>query len=534
MKIFIVAATLLLLASLGTGLLAAYWFVPEPHLASVSMETVGQALNQPLVFKFDRPVNRSQLTKQISPEVPGTWQFEDPLIPKHLYRKLVFYPHDSLRPETQYQITLTSLTNTLKLANPYGLEFIFTTQDVPEIVQVIVPGGETTAALDQPFVVKLSAPNDRVSLFEFELNPAQTFEATLDETKTEYRLVPQSPLKAGTNYELTLKRTNLTWNLVDNTITERSPTSNVYQAKFTTQGTPELAAELGPVQVESISPRDGWTAVAVSSPLKVTFNQAVEHASAQERFTVSPAIEGSFSWDGNTLIFLSHPNLAFSTKYKVSLSQGIKSRFGQDSTDSYQADFTTQAETRKLGVPAYLQQHALSCEVASLRMALAYRGIQVSEEELLAQVGIDWTPHAGNVWGDPTEKFVGNVDGKQMIDGYGVHWGPIARIARNYRQASEFENWSIGQMTEALANNNPVIIWTYAGGGTPTTWKTPSGKEIYAVRDEHTVVMAGFVGPADNPSQLIVNDPLVGQVYWSRDQFERKWTIFNRSGVVIF
>ena len=36
--------------------------------------------------------------------------------------------------------------------------------------------------------------------------------------------------------------------------------------------------------------------------------------------------------------------------------------------------------TFKLSVPAYLQQHTLSCELASLKMTLAYKGIKKSEQ----------------------------------------------------------------------------------------------------------------------------------------------------------
>lgn len=188
----------------------------------------------------------------------------------------------------------------------------------------------------------------------------------------------------------------------------------------------------------------------------------------------------------------------------------------------------------KLGVPAYLQQHALSCELSSLRMALAYRGNTVSEDTLLGQVGVDNTPHNGSIWGDPNEKFVGNVNGRQMVNGYGVHWGPIARVASSYRRAEAFEGSNLQRLTVEIKNGNPVLVWVFSNRGVSTTWYTPGGKQIYAVRDEHSVVVVGFTGPAASPTQLIINDPLIGQVYWSRSWFEKKWGIFNRSGVIIY
>jgi len=193
-----------------------------------------------------------------------------------------------------------------------------------------------------------------------------------------------------------------------------------------------------------------------------------------------------------------------------------------------------QSQTVRLAVPAYLQQHTLSCEVASLRMALAYKGVVKSEDELLNLVGFDNTPHIGGTWGNPYEHFVGNVNGNQMRDGYGVYWGPIERVAKMFGNAQAFQNQNIQFLTDQVSKGNPVIIWVYSSSGAPTHWKTPSGVNVFAVAGEHTVVVSGFVGPANNPTQVIVNDSLVGQVYWSRAVFDHKWATFAQSGVVIF
>lgn len=246
------------------------------------------------------------------------------------------------------------------------------------------------------------------------------------------------------------------------------------------------------------------------------------------------------------LVFYPDVTLNSNTNYTVKLAN-ITNTLGVSSTYDFNYSFTTKKDpvaakqvieekkaTVKLSVPVYLQQHTLSCEIASLRMALAYIGVQKSEGELLAQVGFDNTPHIGGTWGDPYEHFVGNVDGNQMRDGYGVYWGPIERVAKMYGGAQAFQNGSISELTGNILKGNPVIIWVYSSNGTPTHWKTPSGKEIFAVAGEHTVVAVGFVGEASNPTQIIVNDSLVGQVYWPRSFFDRKWATFSQSGVIVF
>lgn len=308
-----------------------------------------------------------------------------------------------------------------------------------------------------------------------------------------------------------------------------------------------------PPNVTSTIPLNNATAVALASPITVKFDRPVSRAIMDK--TITPDVPGV--WVFEDPVYATHlyrkvvfyPDLGLSPKTKYTLDiKNILNVIKIGKPKSYQFSFTTtdvsagvvvalakvQSQTFKLPVPAYLQQHTLSCEVASLRMALAYKGVTKSEDELLALVGYDNTPHVGNIWGNPYEHFVGNVNGNQMRDGYGVYWGPIERVAKMFGNAQAFQNQNIKFLTSQVTKGNPVIIWVYSSSGAPTHWKTPSGIDIFAVAGEHTVVVTGYVGSADNPTQVIVNDSLVGQVYWPRSLFDRKWATFSQSGVVIF
>lgn len=184
------------------------------------------------------------------------------------------------------------------------------------------------------------------------------------------------------------------------------------------------------------------------------------------------------------------------------------------------------------------QDHALSCEVATLKMALAYRGVEVDEFELIQKVGFDPAQKTKSngvfTWGDPQKAFVGNIDGKMFVTGYGVYWLPIARVANDYRETIVFENWSEANLISELEHENPVIIWGYLGSGKLTSWKTEDGKEIHAVYYEHTFVVRGFSGDAREPSGYFVIDPIYGETFFARDAFLKKWDAFGRSGVVVY
>ena len=160
---------------------------------------------------------------------------------------------------------------------------------------------------------------------------------------------------------------------------------------------------------------------------------------------------------------------------------------------------STPASKMVLKVPIYHQQHALSCEAASLRMALATFGVQMPEDDLLAALARDPTPRkvVGDTveWGDPDVGFVGSWDGAYLKDGYGVYEGPVADLAMSYG----FETTKYGknvdpkQLYESVRQGFPSVVWMpydmiVKGRG---SWVTPAGKKIPYVVTEHAVVLAG-------------------------------------------
>jgi uncharacterized protein YvpB len=532
-QLLIVLAVFIKITVIGGGtLLTAYWLIPTPtvHTSTPAPDSSSFSPTNSIEILFDRPLKRTTLEKSISPDVPGRWVFENSLYATHLYRKLVFYPTYSLKPGTTYTITLSGIRNLMGISKPYTHQFSFTTQEAPSVLAVSPSHESLNVENNAQVVVTLDHPNENISEFTFRFEPSLDFDVTLDTTKTKYTLTPANPFTPQTMYRLFVEKTDVIVNTEDGVVIEREPAQDVYSGTFTTKPPSEglfgsIMKTLLPKAVPSIihmTPQDGWTAVNVQSPIKLTFDRQVNHKTAEEQFNISPHIEGIFSWEENTLSFMPQKPLEFSTIYTVTHSSGFQSRF------------TTQNSTTKLAVPSYLQKYTLSCEIASLRMALNYRGANVTEDELIPQVGQDPTAHKGNIWGNPNEAFVGNIAGTQMKDGYGVHWKPIAKAAKNYREAQDFEGWTIEALTAEILKGNPVVIWVYSHHGSKTSWTTPDGTSVYAVRDEHAVVVVGFVGPANNPTQIIINDPLVGQVYWSRASFDKKWDIFGRSGVVVY
>ncbi|MDZ4225328.1 MAG: C39 family peptidase [Candidatus Andersenbacteria bacterium] len=138
------------------------------------------------------------------------------------------------------------------------------------------------------------------------------------------------------------------------------------------------------------------------------------------------------------------------------------------------------ADSMRLPITFHRQEHSLSCEIATLKMVLGIHGIDVAEAELIAKLPFDLTPRDSGRWGNPNKGFVGNIDGRMLVDGYGVYWDPIARIGAQYAETTVLEDGSPQELAQHVAAGNPVIIWGYYGQRKAYSWLTPDGTPIKA------------------------------------------------------
>lgn len=188
----------------------------------------------------------------------------------------------------------------------------------------------------------------------------------------------------------------------------------------------------------------------------------------------------------------------------------------------------------QLSTKFHRQEHSLSCEVATLKMALQTVGLNVPESELIAGLPFDKTPKGGGVWGNPNKGFVGNIDGKMLRDGYGVYWDPIAKLGLRYKRTEVLRKAKVSDIAEHVAAGRPVIVWGNYGRATKYSWLDSKGVNIPAVNGEHTRIVTGFSGPVSKPTSFSLIDPLYGYMEWSAKQLENNWNTLGRNGVVVY
>ncbi|MFH1656263.1 MAG: C39 family peptidase [Candidatus Nealsonbacteria bacterium] len=334
-------------------------------------------------------------------------------------------------------------------------------------------------------------------------------------------------------------------------------------------------------KVVEIFPVDKSQNVSLDSTIRIKFDKPIKRQ--EIKMSIYPEVHGEWRFEDSiienhfykTLIFVPVVNFKQDTQYQIKLENIMG--FGLKKTNSFEFNFKTkqidseffqenndeqefedngfenedinidekkqnntslniiEPEITMLDINIDYQDYFLSCEAASLKMALSGKGVYVSEDEIMEKIGYDSTPHKGDIWGNAHQKYVGDINGKMCATGFGVFWDPVAKTAQNWREAEAFSNWTIQNLTDEITNGNPVVFWGVMPTGrlTNCSWSTPDGEYIKAFKETHVRLIIGFIGPKENPSKIIINDPLSGRLYWSTSDFYQNWAIYNYSGVVI-
>jgi uncharacterized protein YvpB len=194
--------------------------------------------------------------------------------------------------------------------------------------------------------------------------------------------------------------------------------------------------------------------------------------------------------------------------------------------------------SRILNVPWYHQAFELSCESASLRMALAYEGIATTDDAILDLVGADLRPAAfvGGAlrWGDPYVSFVGNVNGSEIaLTGYGMYYPTVVRAATQLggHVLAQGEGITPTQVYEAVLAGHPVVTWvTYQWVILRRQdYVAFDGRSIpYAGPGEHAVTVVGV-----DPTRVFINNPWSGPEWINKALFERVYATYNQMAVVV-
>lgn len=191
------------------------------------------------------------------------------------------------------------------------------------------------------------------------------------------------------------------------------------------------------------------------------------------------------------------------------------------------------------GVTFYYQDHPLSCEEAALSMALSHQGINLSQDQILAELGADTRPKyvdgQGRVrWGNPYQTFVGNVnDSESNYTGFGTYYPPLVRVAQAHgARILDYGSMSAATIYARVTAGHPVVAfatwdWQWHPRHDYLSFDGQSIPWIGPVFASHVYVVVGV-----NPTQVLVDDPIRGQYWISKGAFEAGYSDFREAIVL--
>ncbi|WP_368737749.1 C39 family peptidase [Bacillus sp. EB106-08-02-XG196] len=172
------------------------------------------------------------------------------------------------------------------------------------------------------------------------------------------------------------------------------------------------------------------------------------------------------------------------------------------------------------------------CEVTSLAMLLQYWGIDVSKNQLAAQVPRVPLQYRDGKNGNPNMGFVGNMEDGP---GLGVYHGPIFYLA-NTNVTDQFvvqnlSNYPFSTILEKINQGLPVWVITTSSFSPIVdfeTWTTPQGT-VGITFKMHSVVITGY-----DQEYIYLNDPYgTKNKKVDRENFIASWEQMGSQAIVI-
>ncbi len=282
-----------------------------------------QPLDAPLTFTFDQPMDQASVEAAlvISPTVEGTLAWADT-------RTLTFTPKKQLARATRYQVTLTDAARNVEgeaLAEPLRFDFstvgylaVSEVQPAPG-TQDLSPETRVTVVFNRP-VVPLTAIQNQAGLPQpLTFEPPVSGQGEWLNTSI-YVFRPEPGFQPATAYTARVSAA-----LQD---TLGNPLAEEYVWTFST---------FRP-KVQEFWPRDKFRYVGPTDPITVTFNQPVDHASAEAAFSLKTggtALAGTFRWSGGseitdteTLVFVPNAPLPRNSHFQALVAAGVRARTG--------------------------------------------------------------------------------------------------------------------------------------------------------------------------------------------------------------
>ena len=301
----------------------------------------------------------------------GYYMFEDISPGQYrLYLEPEYYEHDTV------DITVTANKSLFVHRNLAPVP----NYDIPNIVENYPADNQIDVGMRDTIKLKFDMRmNKQTAENAFSISPNISGDFSWSEQETQLNFFPLIPYTEQTEYTVTVDSNAQT---VFGTKLDSSYTFN-----FTT-GTAESA------KVINYSPTDGVDSVSNLAQVTISFDKRMNENTTQTAFSISPNVNGSFTWseDITKIIFTPSSPFISGTEYQVTISTDARTYYGGYLESEVSFGFTTRSKLNL--ITAYPSDGAIDIS----------KSVQV---QLQFDQAIDETTLAGNIqFLDPMDKFV--------------------------------------------------------------------------------------------------------------------------------
>ncbi len=290
---------------------------PDDGAVNVSLDFI-------IGIDFNRAMNRdsAQEAFSISPSLNHSFSWQGGTL---------VVRHEDFQPATTYNVEIDEDAED-SVGNLLGedFEFSFTaTFSRPVVTSTTPANGATGVIPNTQITIVFSNTMNRTTVRQaFSIIPSVQGSFSWPEG-SKVVFTPSAPLEEETTYVVQLT-------IVARDLSDISLLPHTFS--FTTAGGETTSAST----LTSTSPNNNEVEISIDTDIKIRFSKAMDKASVEQGFSISPDVTGSFSWFGNTLIFTTENPLEPDTSYGVGVFN-VKDAQGL-SIEDIEFSFTTAEE----------------------------------------------------------------------------------------------------------------------------------------------------------------------------------------------
>ena len=482
----------------------------KPQISSITPGSYAEnvTLNTKVYISFTKEMNKTAVESALSitPALAGgvSYNWSD-------NKTLVITAVNNWQPDTSYQINISSQAVDSENQSLDNYSSKFKTVSSPLVTDIQPRNQQTDISLDSPITITFSKPMNK-TLTQSSISVTPSSSLTYSWENSDKKLIITNSENWQEDKYIKISISN---NAKD---TESIALANPLSSNFKTLLLPNI--------IESrCKPAPNSVSVATNTVITVVFNKEVNKTSAKSAFKLrkdnsATDIAGTFTWNGNSMLFTPNSSLESGIKYNVTMLSTYYDSNNSSPVSNKTWSFTTAEEEGDIWINLYIQKDDETGFVPRTDHAM------VSFNNYL------WVIGGKSYSGEPLKDIYKSSDGKNwslVSDNaqFGARFGHSCTVYNN-------KIWLSGGIKiddeEGVTYLND--IWNSSDGATWT--KVADSRETYNYEDDPVFSRRAYHNMLTYKNKLWVMlgespDGLVGDIWCSTDGIT--WT--DRSKIVV-